>query len=330
MIIMVMERNLRMKAKRRGLMDTPKQAAAEGNRYITTAYSVFPGIEFAFIDVHGHQIINGEKSEDDHILEITYCRDGRSEFNINDEFVFLSPGDLMIVKANTVSPVMSFPLKHYHGLTIRIDLDKTPHCLSCFLSDVNVQPKSLAEKFCGGRIGYISRANQAIEHIFSEIYSVSEHIRKGYCKIKTLELMLFLSQLDIDGDELQGRLHSRTQVLLAEKIAKHLYEHMDDRITLEQLSESFHVSVAHIKNTFKSVYDVPVGAYVRTIKMESAAYMLEYTDKTILEIAMEHGYDNGSKFAAAFRSVKGVNPTQYRNEAYKKTKTIRTEPFSGF
>lgn len=296
----------------------------------TTTYSVFTGIEFSFVDVHGHQIIGEKKIQDDNILEITYCREGRSEFKLNDKFVFLSPGDLMIVKANTVSPVLNFPLKHYHGLTIGIDLNKTPHCLSCFLADVNVQPMALAEKFCGDRVGYIARANQATEHIFSEIYSVSEHIRKGYCKIKTLELMLFLSQLNIDGDELQERLHSRTQVLLAEKIAKYLYEHMDDRITLEKLSKIFHVSVAHIKNTFKSVYDVPVGAYVRTVKMESAAYMLEYTDKTILEIAMEHGYDNGSKFAAAFRSIKGVNPAQYRNEVHRKSKTIQTEPFSVF
>lgn len=294
--------------------DIPKQIVKEDGRYISTTYSVFPGIEFSFVYVHSQQIESEKKITDSDILEIIYCQEGRSEFKLNDEFVFLSSGDLMIVKANTISPIVNFPLKHYHGLTIYIDLDKTPQCLSCFLGDVKVQPRALANRFCDGNIGYIARANQSIEHIFSEIYSVSEHIRKGYCKIKTLELLLFLSQLNIDSDELQGRLHSRTQVLFAEKIAKYLYEHMDDRITLEQLSEFFHVSVAHIKNIFKSVYGVPVGAYVRTIKMESAAYMLEYTDKTILEIAMEHGYDNGSKFAAAFRSVKGINPAQYRNE----------------
>ena len=48
--------------------------------------------------------------------------------------------------------------------------------------------------------------------------------------------------------------------------------------------------------------------------MESAAYMLEYTDKTVLEIANCHGYDNSSKFAVAFRSVKGMSPTEYRLE----------------
>lgn len=46
--------------------------------------------------------------------------------------------------------------------------------------------------------------------------------------------------------------------------------------------------------------------------MESAAYMLEYTDMTVSDIANEHGYDNSSKFANAFRSVKGVSPVEYR------------------
>lgn len=306
----------------RDIANMPKQIIIDDGRYMTTAYSVFPGIEFTFVDAHSQQIIIEEKKQNSNILEIIYCREGRSEFNLNDDFVFLSSGDMMIVKANNVSPVINFPIKHYHGLTVSIDLDKTPHCLSCFLEDVNVQPKSLADKFCGSSIGYITRANQAIEHIFSEIYTVSEYIKKGYCKIKTLELLLFLSQLNINDDQLKARLYSRTQVLLAEKIAKYLYEHMDDHITIEQLSELFHVSGAHIKNTFKNVYGVPVGAYVRTIKMESAAYMLEYTDKSILEIAMEHGYDNGSKFAAAFRAVKGLNPAQYRNEIQLNSKTI--------
>lgn len=52
----------------------------------TTTYSVFPGIEFSFVDVHGHQIIREKKIQDGNILEITYCREGRSEFNMGDEF----------------------------------------------------------------------------------------------------------------------------------------------------------------------------------------------------------------------------------------------------
>lgn len=292
----------------------------------TTTYAVFPGIEFAFMDAHCRQMQRQEREGGD-ILEITHCREGRSEFSLNGEFVFLAPGDLMILRADTISSVVSFPLRHYHVLTIRMDLRKAPQCLSCFLEDVNVRPAALAEKFCGGSMGYIARANQGIGHIFSEIYSVPEEICKGYCKIKTLELLLFLSQLNIEEDEFQGRLRSGTQVLLAEKMANYLREHMEDRVTVEQLSERFHVSPGSVKNAFKNVYGVPVGAYIRTIKMESAASMLENTDKTILEVAVEHGYDNGSKFAAAFRGVKGMNPAQYRSEIIRKVKNVQTEPF---
>lgn len=317
-----------MKAYCQNSMNLPEQVIRDDGRYVTTSYCVFPGIEFAFVEAHGRQIAHEEMKQTGDILEIVYCREGRSEFSLNDEFVFLSAGDLMIVRADVVSSAISFPLKHYHGLTIRIDLDQTPHCLSCFLADVNVQPRALADRFCNTGIGYIARANQAIEHIFSEIYTVSDHIRKGYCKIKTLELLLFLSQQQIDDDHaLQGRLHSKAQVLLAERIAGYLSAHMEERITLQQLSALFHISVASIKSTFKGVYGVPVGAYVRTIKMESAAYMLEYTDKTILEIAMEHGYDNASKFAAAFRSVKGLNPAQYRNASCKGARINQTEHY---
>ena len=92
---------------------------------------------------------------------------------------------------------------------------------------------------------------------------------------------------------------------------------MDDRFTLEQLSEYFHVSGTQIKTAFKAVYGVSFYSYIRTQKMESAAYMLEYTDKSILEISGEHGYDNASKFANAFKTVKGITPTEYRSRNKK-------------
>ena len=57
---------------------------------------------------------------------------------------------------------------------------------------------------------------------------------------------------------------------------------------------------------------VPFYSYIKTLKIESASYMLEHTDKTVIEIANEHGYDNASKFAAAFRSIKEVSPIEYR------------------
>lgn len=290
----------------------------ENGQYIMTTYQVFPGVEMIYGDAHIRSVHFEERqSTSDNIFEISHCREGRLECYMNGEFWYLTPGDLAIARTNSISSSACFPLCHYHGITVRIDLDKAPKCLSCFLDDVTVQPKAIADKFCGVKGGFLARANPSFEHIFSELYSVPASIKKGYFKIKVLELLLFLSVLDVKQDELPDRSYTKTQVALAKEVGHYLIGHMNDRITIEQLSGYFHVSSAHIKNTFKGVYGVSVGAYIRAQKMESAAYMLEYTDKSVLEIAGEHGYDNGSKFAGAFRSVKGVTPTEYRNSKGK-------------
>ncbi len=298
---------------------TTVQISDDNGRYVMTTYQVFPGVEFIYGDAHIQSVCFEERpAVSDNVFEISHCREGRLECNVNGEFWYLTPGDLSIVRTNTISSDTYFPLRHYHGVTIRIDLEQAPRCLSCLLDDVKVQPKAIADKFCGSNGAFVARANPSFEHIFSELYSVPSAIKKGYFKLKTLELLLFLSVLDMKQDEIEERIYTKTQVKLAKDIGRYLTEHMNDRITIDQLCEQFHVSAAHIKNTFKGVYGVSVGAYIRTQKMESAAYMLEYTDKSILEIAGEHGYDNGSKFAGAFRAVKGMNPTEYRNALHRK------------
>lgn len=282
-------------------------------QYTMTAYPVFPGITFVYNEAHIQSVPREtpERAADD-IVEISHCREGRLEYSINGEVCYLEPGDLAIARTSSVSGESYFPLRHYHGLTVRMDLNKTPQCLSCLLDDVKVQPKALAEKFCGRKGGFVARANPSVAHIFSELYSVPGTIQKGYFKVKALELLLFLSTLDLARDETERRRYSRAQAELAKAISKYMMEHKDDRVTLTQLSERFHLSGACIKKLFRGVYGVSVGAYIRTQKMESAAYMLESTGRTILDIANAHGYDNGSKFANAFRSVKGVNPAEYR------------------
>mgnify|MGYP001049018267 len=49
--------------------------------------------------------------------------------------------------------------------------------------------------------------------------------------------------------------------------------------------------------------------------MHAAAELLRSTDRTVLDIAGQFGYDNASKFARAFRSVIGVSPNAYRSGA---------------
>ncbi len=274
-------------------------------------YHVFPGIDLMYNAVHMDRCALGVAPKGDWI-EIHHCREGRVEQELGGDFFYLMPGDLSVTMRHSPAEEYQFPLRHYHGITIAIDTQVAPKCFSCILEDVNVQPMAVAEKLCGDRGCFILRNHGAVEHIFSELYAISETIRKGYLKLKVLELLLVLSSMEPAVDATPQKTLPESQVRLAKDAAAVLGESMDRHITIAELADRFYVSQSQLKRAFKGVYGVPVFSYMRIQKMQAAALKLIHTDRPILEIASEYGYDNGSKFASAFREVMGETPGEYR------------------
>lgn len=284
-----------------------------GTEIRRTCYCVFPGIDLIYNDIHAEKCMTELTGNHWNMLEINHCRDGRIECCVDGENFYLAPGDISIHRFGSIDREVSIPTGHYHGITILIDLDQSPQCMSCFLEDVDVQPAAIAAKYLpSGCSSYTLRQLPAIEHIFSELYGLPAAVQRGYFKVKVLELFLFLSgmeRMDFAGG--QKRL-SGYQVVLARNICSYLTEHMQQRITVSELAEQFGVSETYIKTSFSGVYGISVHAYLRGQRMQEAAKLLRSTDRTVLDIAGQFGYDNGSKFANAFRSVMGVTPSQYR------------------
>lgn len=288
-----------------------------GSSFSANEQVVFPGISAIYFSSHAQDVTLSQPSKQANWLEIFHCREGRLECHVGEDYCYISPGDLLIAQSKCITSSFYFPMRHFHGLIIRIDIEKAPRCLSCLLQDVNVEPDHIAQKFCGEKGFSVARSNPSFEHILGELYDIPMEIKQGYSKIKVLELMLFLSVYDLKEASVQKRTLSSGQVSLAKNVARYLTEHMEQRCTLNQMATMFHVSSSCIKSSFKAVYGVSFYAFLKAWKMESAAYMLEHTDKTVLEIAGEHGYDNAGKFASAFRSVKGMPPGEYRRQNQK-------------
>lgn len=280
---------------------------------VMTSYTVFPGIELIYNDVH-LQTCAIDIEPPENLLEINHCSEGRIECELNNgEYFYLSKGDLSIQKKEGCSNSSYFPLNHYHGISVTIDLDKAPKCLSYILDDVAIDLKEISKKFCMGKSCTVMRAKPCFEHIFSELYTIPDNIKKGYLKLKVLELLLFLSGLNIDVEKDERKYFSKYQVETVKEIKQYLVNNIDNHITLEQLSEEFNISLTSMKTCFKGVYGTSIYAFIRQYKMLSAAVLLKQTDKNILEIAGMVGYNNGSKFAGAFKKIMNVTPKEYRN-----------------
>lgn len=277
-----------------------------------TVYPVFSGIELVYYDVHMQSCdINLAKGRE--MLIITHCQEGRIEFEYkNGEYLYLASGDLSIQKNTENIRHRYCPLSHYHGVSVAIDMNRVPRCFSCILDDVFISPEELEMKFCSEKPYSIMRENISIEHIFSELYSVPENIRKGYHKVKVLELLLFLSGLEYKGESEERRYFSRPQVTAAKEAKKYLLAHLDEHITITELADMLGISSTSLKICFKGVYGDTINGYITNCKMQKAASLLKNTDKSVLEIAGIVGYNNGSKFAGAFRRVMNKSPNEYR------------------
>lgn len=90
-----------------------------------------------------------------------------------------------------------------------------------------------------------------------------------------------------------------------------------EHITIEQASKISGVSKSKLKADFFKEYGMSYYSYFRKERMKLAAQLLLETEQKIIDIAEAVGYENGSKFAKAFRDVTGFSPSEYRKNIRK-------------
>ena len=102
------------------------------------------------------------------------------------------------------------------------------------------------------------------------------------------------------------------QVKIIREIHDHLTEHMEQRVTIEELSHRYLINPTTLKTVFKEVYGNSLAAHMKEHRMEKATALLRETDMSVAEIAGQVGYESQSKFTAAFKEQFGQLPTAYR------------------
>ncbi|WP_434302820.1 helix-turn-helix domain-containing protein [Clostridium botulinum] len=279
-----------------------------------TCYNVFHGIDLIYNDFHLKNCFS-EFIPKVKMMAIDHCRKGRIEWEFQTgSYVYLQEGDLQINGRNHQTVGFGFPLNHYNGITVAIYIDEALKTLSTIFDGFSIDLQGLYNKFCYEKSPFIMCAKDSIQHIFSELYNVPNEIRTNYFKVKILELLLFLSVLDVRTKGEERPYFTKKQVETVKNIMKYMTEHIDKNFTLEDLSSKFEIPLTSMKNYFKGVYGTSIYSYIRSYRMQVAASMLRETNESITVIAGKVGYENSSKFASAFKKVMNSSPSEYRRK----------------
>ncbi len=276
-----------------------------------TLYHVFPGIDLVYNDMH-MAYCNKNQPPASSVMEINYCKEGRSECLFGDhQYCYMAAGDLSFCSLQDNSHQSEFPTSHYHGITITIDFSCiTKEMLNILeLLSVNLNRIKELAQICAFTI---IRANQTIEHIFSELYTVPEKIRFGYIRVKILELLLILTELNLENDRSDHAHFSQQQIDTIKQVHAFLLAHFNEHYTIDFLSEHFSLSPTVMKKCFKGVYGDSIYSYMKRYRLQVAERLLREGTLTIGQIAEQIGYLNQNKFTSAFCAEYGMPPTSYR------------------
>lgn len=291
------------------LIEISKRMKNLNGIYQKETIQLYPGIELKYLEIESGSFAVQHKAMNN-VLQINYCKSGQMIWRMDGgNYIYLNPGDFSLHAMNVCTDsLISFPSGQYSGLAVFIDLQEAAANPPELFSGADI-----FGRLCGGDIVFIN-GNEKTESIFSAFYDQPEQLRLPYQKIKTLELLLYLS----DPESMcrnRSVAYQSEQVEIIKKIHDRLASQMGERITIEELSRQYLMNPTTLKAAFKEVYGTSIAAHMKQHRMERAAKLLRETNMSVAEIAQAVGYDNQSKFSAAFKACYQVLPREYRKKA---------------
>lgn len=81
---------------------------------------------------------------------------------------------------------------------------------------------------------------------------------------------------------------------------------------VEELAAQANMSRANFCRIFQQQLGLPPAKFLTHLRLQQGAYLLKQTQKSVLEIALEIGYQSEAHFSKAFKLLFGISPRQYR------------------
>ncbi|MCR8746650.1 helix-turn-helix domain-containing protein [Romboutsia lituseburensis] len=273
-------------------------------------YKLFEGIHLIYNNLN-LEYCSGSTIKFQNIIEINHCKFGRYECEFKkNKFEYISEGDLGIyLLDNKKYSKAFFPNRQYCGISILIDIDKIKD-FDLFKS-FGVDITKIYKKVKNSDLCKIIRANEQLNHIFYEVYTSNEENKFYYMRIKIIELLLFLGQIDYSTKSNKKYL-TNYQVQKTKDIKNFIVSDITKHYKIDELAKLFNLSQTTIKKWFKEIYGIGIYTYLKNYRLQEAVRYLKESDYSMLEISNIIGYSNPSKFSCAFKQEYGYSPKEFK------------------
>jgi len=95
-------------------------------------------------------------------------------------------------------------------------------------------------------------------------------------------------------------------------LRRYVDERYYEKLYLDRLAQMVHLSPRQVSTLFKRRMGTSLMSYVTQVRVNRAKELLATTDREIIAIAFEVGYENLPHFYRVFKKVTGMSPMKYR------------------
>ena len=277
--------------------------------------TLFPGVVLQFHSFHCKSFHLSESKEVGNSLKINYCTEGRMEVRMSDNlFLFMEPGNLS-VDVRKAQDSFQFPCGHYHGVELLFHSSTLNRDAPELLKTVEVDGKQVQLRFCKDAQSYVVRADDRLRKLFEDMGNAPPECRTPYLQIKVTELLLLLCKSDMSEKINESSFMTMGQVQITKQVMEIISADLSKHYSIENLAAPFGISPSSLKNYFQGVYGKNISTWLREARMSAASMALRESNQPVAEIAAKVGYENASKFSAAFKSFLGETPLEYRRQS---------------
>ena len=229
---------------------------------------------------------------------IFYCVDGHGWYEINGQHFEVGPNEFFILPQNvehTYGSSFEHPWTIYW---IHFGGDSLPQ-----LNKIQAVQKHFKP--------FYIKNNGDIITLFSKIYKTLE---LGYSIDNLLFANMCLSHF-LTLFVYNSRHYETTATDKADCVDSailFMQGHIKDNISLNELSRQYNYSVSRFSNLFKQKTGYAPIDYFVQMKMQKACQQLDFTNRSVKDIAFSMGFDDPYYFSKRFKTIIGMSPKKYR------------------
>ena len=87
---------------------------------------------------------------------------------------------------------------------------------------------------------------------------------------------------------------------------RYIEEHLREELTIREIAQRAALSPFYFQKGFAMLCSMTVGDYIRQRRLSAAGLEVLTTDRKIIDIALEFGYDSPDSFTKAFARFHGL------------------------